>query len=212
VWFIATRLQSRELWKPWRWWFYGGLIGGVILMPLAHDMSFTYPAVNWINTHVAYFRDHPKKQIHPSGFDPTARLRGRAEIGRRLGDVLSQMPRGTFILCDDYQRAAEAAFYVPGQPKTYYAGSYIADARKRKRFTQYDIWPDRNLEPGKTALLGRDAIYVGWMMPDVRDAFMKVERIPDVEIQRRGAVVATLRWWRCSGFKGMRRPKDGGEY
>jgi hypothetical protein len=53
---------------------------------------------------------------------------------------------------------------------------------------------------------------VGWMMPDVRDAFMKVERIPDVEIQRRGAVVATLRWWRCSGFKGMRRPKDGGEY
>ncbi len=212
AWFISTRLQSRELWRPWRWWFYGGLVAGIILMPLAHDTSITYPAANWIDTHIAYFRDHPKRQIHASEFDPTARLRGRAEIGEHLGDVLETMPRGTFILCDDYQRAAEAAFYTPGQPKTYYAGSYFADANKRKRYTQYDLWPDRSLEPEKTQLLGRDAIYVGWMMPDVRESFARVERMPDVEIMRRGAVVATLRWWKCSGFKGMNRPRDGGEY
>jgi hypothetical protein len=39
-------------------------------------------------------------------------------------------------MCDDYMQTAETAFYVKGQPRTYYAGSYFTDA---KRFTQYDV-------------------------------------------------------------------------
>ena len=59
------------------------------------------------------------------------------------------------------------AFYVAGQPKTYCAGSYFAGER-RKRHTQYDVWPDRSLDPADNpGLLGRDAVYVGFLNDDV---------------------------------------------
>src|SRR6185436_19655977 len=88
-------------------------------------------------------------------FDPLARLRGWGKLGEHISDHLPEMGEGAFVLCDDYQQTAEAAFYVKGQPRTYCAGFYFG-----KRMSQYDIWPDRNLDI-KSQLVGRNAIYVG---------------------------------------------------
>src|SRR5439155_27202230 len=101
-------------------------------------------------------------------------------------------------------------FYVDGQPKTYYAGSYYADA---KRFTQYDMWPDRRLDDPK--LIGRDAIYVGKggaIPPDIVKAFDRIEQLPELPVIVRGVMVKTFKTWKGYGFKGMSRPSGRGDY
>jgi hypothetical protein len=92
------------------------------------------------------------------------------------------------------------AFYVPGQPKTYCAGSYFG-----KRLSQYDIWPDRRLDP-TSPLVGRDAVYIGkgGSLPEpVLKAFQDVEKLPELPIMVRGTIVRTFKVWRCRGFLGM---------
>jgi hypothetical protein len=132
---------------------------------------------------------------------------GWRSLGQRVGEELATLRPGAFILCDDYMQTAECAFYVSGQPITYCAGSYYAD--HPKRMTQYDIWPDRSLDPATTTLLGRDAIYVGKggeIPPDIPAAFDRIERLPEIPVVVRDEVVKTFKLWRCYGFKGMRRP------
>jgi hypothetical protein len=120
------------------------------------------------------------------------------------------MPAGTFILCDDYMQTAEAAFYTEGQPKTYYAGSYYADA---KRFTQYDMWPDRRLD--QPQLIGRDAIYVGKggdIPIAIPAAFDHLSERIEIPVVVNGTVVKTFKIWRCYGFKGMHRAAGPGDW
>src|SRR5881227_2337388 len=46
--FLSTRLADRQLWRPWRPWFWGTAIFGILCMPLAHDTSIAYPAMDRI--------------------------------------------------------------------------------------------------------------------------------------------------------------------
>src|SRR5206468_6252378 len=65
-------------------------------------------------------------------------------------------------------------FYMQGQPKTYYAASYYQT--NPGRMTQYDIWPDRSLEP-TSPLVGHDAIYLGHIYKPTADLARAFDQI-----------------------------------
>ena len=255
--FISTRLRHRRTWKGWRWWFYPAVFFGLLMMPIAHDTEVLYPLVRWVNNKAAAWRTLPGNGVRPwvgrhlpedgidvRAIDVGARAKGWQQIGDVFSDELAdnvppkpfgvvRKPLGpnAFILCEDYQQTAQTAFYVRGQPKTYYAGSYYKD--DPKRHTQYDLWPDRNLEP-PNHLIGANAIFLGHSFrppSDIAEAFERVEgdyltvkrarrtwlwpllvvehRSINVEVVRDGLPVRTFRYFRCYGFKGMQRPQKG---
>jgi hypothetical protein len=203
AWFLSTRLRDVRTWRRWRGWFWGTIVLGLIMTPIVHDPSVLFPLVTKFNQIF-----HTK--IPPASIDPSAKLRGWAQLGNEVSVELRQLGERPFVLCDDYMQTAEMAFYVEGQPKTYYAGSYYADA---KRFTQYDMWPDRRLD--QPELVGRNAIYVGKggdIPAEIPAAFERVERLPEIPVIAGGATVKTFKIWRCYGFKGMKRPSGVGDY
>jgi hypothetical protein len=194
AWFISTRLRDRLAWKPWRPWVYAAIVLGLVAMPVVHHTELLYPAVRAM-------------RLKAGRVDPTARLKGWREQGQIVSRELASLGPGAIVVCEDYQTTAQMAFYVDDQPRTYCAGSYWT-VSKRKRLTQYDMWPDRALD--QPALLGRDAVYVGYMKPEIRDAFGRVEEPQQIEIVRSGVTVDVLRFARCYGFKGLTRPASEG--
>lgn len=199
AWFLGTRLRSVESWRAYRGWFWIGVVGvALFVAPLAHHTQRIYPLARWMN-------DHLHTNLQPRRFDPAARLIGHRELGQRLEQERLAFPREPFILCEDYQTASLAAFYTPGQPRTFYAGSWFSDIRLRRRLAQFDMWDDRRLD--RPELLGRDAIYVGYLNDDIRSAFERVETLPPIEIVRHGLLVRATPIHRCLAFKGMARPK-----
>jgi undecaprenyl-diphosphatase len=203
--FLAIALHDRVRWKRWRGVFWAAVVLGLIAMPLAHNFDWLYPVF------ARFYRSKdPQKQFEARKVDPTARLRGWRELGAAIDAQLATLPPNAIVMCQDYMTTGETAFYVSGQPKTYYVGSYPSDPRERARFSQYDMWPDRRLD--QPALLGRDAVYVGWMSGETARAFDHVEKLPDLEIRRRGVLVRMFELWRCTGFKGMKPQMAGGSY
>jgi hypothetical protein len=200
--YIATRLRSRDLWRPWRMWFWGTVMLAIIATPILHDTSLLFPLIGRINSVFGV-------RINPAKADVIYKLRGWEELGQHLSAQLKLHP-DAIILCDDYMQTAEAAFYTQGQPKTFYAGSYYNDA---KRFTQYDMWPDRRLD--NPVLRGKTVIFVGKggeMVPDIVRAFDSLEPLADVEIIVRGVKVRTFRTWIGTNFIGMKRSGHSGSF
>lgn len=195
--FLATRLETFARWKPWRGFFWAMIVMGIVITPIAHDSSIVFPLVK-------------KLGIAPAKVDLVLRLRGWDQLGRYVSDELLKLGPGAFVLCDDYMQTAEMAFYVDGRPKTYYAGSYYTDA---KRFTQYDLWADRQLSD--PSLVGRNAVFVGkgGKIPSaIVDAFERLEQQPEIPVVVRGEPVKTFKVWIGYGFKGMKRPGGPGTY
>jgi hypothetical protein len=184
-------------------WFYGTVALGLMTIPIAHDSSRLFPIIGWFNRTF-------HARINPANVDLLMRLRGWRSLGDHVTRQLRTLGKQPFVLCDDYMQTAETAFYVVGQPKTFYAGSWYSDA---KRHTQYDMWPDRRLDSPE--LVGRNAVYVGKggaIPPDILNAFDKVEPLPEMPVIVRGVTVKTFKTWRCTGFKGMTRPSGPGDY
>jgi undecaprenyl-diphosphatase len=202
--FLSTRMRSPQLWKAWKGWVFAAGVIGIVIYPIARDPSLLFPPVRAIN-HLA----QKNKPINPAPM--MAKIAGWKQLGENVGQTLSTMQPGSFILCDDYMQTAETAFYTPGQPTTYCAGSYyVSDP---KRLTQYDMWKDRWLTPTidgqPNPLLGGDAIYVGKggeIPPEIPAAFERVEKLPVLPVTVRGFEVRTFKLWRCYTFKGMSRP------
>ncbi|HSI35102.1 MAG TPA: glycosyltransferase family 39 protein [Tepidisphaeraceae bacterium] len=199
AWFIATRLATRARWRQWwRGLFWGTVAFGVAFMPIAHDMSLAYPLM-------------AKFGIEPRRLDLTVKMKGWAQLGRRLGRELKNPAMNEpFVLCEDYMQTAETAFYTPGNPITYCAGPYLLDP---KRHTQFDIWPERRLD--RDQLKGRDAIYVGYLDDEkardgalitgnLRKAFDTIEELPEEPVVQRGLQVRRFKLYRCTNFKGMK--------
>jgi hypothetical protein len=200
--FLSTRMHDYIAWRRWRGVFWITVVFGILCTPIAHNTQSLYgPAKN-------FGRMIGRNKISPRQWDPTFRLRGWREFGIVVSDYLTTLRPGAMVMCEDYQSTAEAAFYVQGQPRTFYVGSWLAQPA---RLTQYDLWPDRRLD--NPDLIGRDAIYYGHAgvagsgMPpaDFVAAFESVERLPDLKIFREGLEIRDFRLWRCKGFKGMRR-------
>ena len=202
AWFLATRLRDAATWRPYRAWFWAGVVGfGVVGTVLAHHSEWLYPPVARLNAALG-------TNLQPRRFDPANRLRGWAELGDAVGGELGALGPGAFVLCADYQTTGLMAFYVPGQPVTYCAGSYFTE--DRKRYSQYDLWANRDLD--RPALRGRDAVYVGYKSRDVERAFDSVDRVREVRIEVGGLTVRRFTLWRCRGFRGMTRPATDGSY
>lgn len=198
--FLSTRLRDVATWKPWRGWFYLSVIIGLLAVPISHDTSIIYPVLKplrkWLNRDIR-------------AMDPLVRLRGWQTLGQQVGRELASMNRDAFVLCEDYQRTALMAFYVPGQPRTYCAGAYLG-----KRLSQYDIWADRRVDAG-SPLVGRSAIYVGRnaaLPKEIESAFVRVEKLPAVEVEVGGLTVRSFGLWRCYGFMGLKPRRTEKEY
>jgi hypothetical protein len=204
AWYLATRLRSPETWRPWRPWFYPAVAFGLLMMPVAHNFEMVYPLIQWADRTVT--RPWFGKELRIRQLDPTVKLRGWEELGRFVAQQQAQLAPGSFVLCEDYQATSQMGFYVPGQPKTYYFGSYLRE--KTKRHSQFDVWPDRSLDPERNpGLVGKDAVFVGYFKPELNEAFERVEELPLLDIERRGAKIRSFRVFRCYGFKGMTRPE-----
>ena len=205
--FIATRLRDRLAWRPWRWWVYAAVGLALLATPLLHHMELLYPLVRIQHEWRGAEGDPSVRRL-----DPTVRLKGHREAGELVSRELEQLGDGAIVVCEDYQSTALMAFYVREQPRTYCAGAYFTGP-KRKRHTQYDVWPDRSLDPAENpTLLGRDAVFVGFLRDDVRAAFDRVEGPLTIDIVRGGITVDTFRYARCYGFKGLKRPGGGGRF
>jgi undecaprenyl-diphosphatase len=200
---LGTRLQTMQSWRPWCGWFWATVFFGLVLTPIAHDPGLVLPTMSRIS------RAIPKRLRFEAGGLVT-KLVGWRVLGDHVSDQLDKLGPGAIVMCDDYMQAAETAFYVRGQPRTYYAGSYYADA---KRMTQYDMWPDRRLDAPE--LLGRNVVYVGKggpVPPDIARAFDRLEQLPEVPVVVRGVTVRTFKTWIGYNFKGMKRPVAGASY
>ena len=201
--------------KTWRGWLIGAVVFGGVVQLLLSGQSVLYPAAAWVDRR--YPRapgpgGQPRLRITPSNFDPMFKLRGIADpFASTVSAAFHQLPPGSFILCEDYQDASQLSFYVQGQPKTYFVGSYWTDPIKRRRFTQYDMWPDRRLDqPG---LIGRDAIYIGTIYYEpLRASFDSIEKVTAVVVRRDGLPIRSFEVWRCHGFHGIHRPAGSGSF
>jgi Dolichyl-phosphate-mannose-protein mannosyltransferase len=202
--FLSTRLPKMRRWRPWRGWFYGGIVLGIVVGPLLRDASIFYPAAQWVNRHFPKADGQPR--LMPSNFDLVYKLRGIADpFATTVSNELQQLPPGSFILCEDYQDASQLEFYVKGQPKAYFIGSYWTNPRLRRRLTQFDLWPDRQLD--RPELIGKDAIYIGTTAYEpFKDSFARIEKLSDITVYRNGMEIRSFPVWRCFGFKGIRRP------
>lgn len=208
--FLSTRLTDIRRWRPWRGWFYGAIVLGIAVGPLLRDASVFYPAALWIDRHFPKADGRPR--LTPSNFDLVYKLRGISDpFAKTVWSELQQLPAGSFILCEDYQDASQLEFYVPGQPKTYFVGSYWTNSALRRRLTQFDLWPDRQLDSPE--LLGKDAIYIGTTAYEpFKSSFARVEKLSDITVSRNGMEIRSFPVWRCIGFKGMHRPIGDGSF
>jgi hypothetical protein len=198
--FVGVKLQSRQVWNRWRGLLWVTVVFGLVAIPFVHG----WPALLPLCERIARTLNPKADEV-----DPVARLRGWQLVGTHIKGELGHLAPGAFVLCDDYQQTAEMAFYVPGNPKTYCAGSYFG-----KRLSQYDVWSDRRLD-ATSPLIGRDAIYLGKggkLPSEMSAAFAEVEKLPEFPIIFHGVTVRTFKLWRCRGFVGMQRPPGDVEY
>ncbi len=83
--------------------------------------------------------------------------RERAAEVRALMERLRDEGAGEpFLLAHHYGVAAQSAFYLPGRPVTYCSSAYDGGRR-----TQYDVFPDTDLDRVTPALVGRPAVMLG---------------------------------------------------
>ena len=199
--FISQRMRDPARRRRWRVVFYPAAACGLLVVLLAHHTERLYPLLPRLNARFGL-------NLTPK-VDPSYRVHGWAEVGRVASQRCAAVGPAALIMTQDYMTAAELAFYVPGQPRTYVAGTCFTGL-DREPFSQYDIWPDRSL--ARPELRGRDFLYVGAMKPELRRAFAHVRRLDDVEVRRRGLLVRRLETWACRDFAGMTWPGWEGKY
>jgi hypothetical protein len=204
--FIAVR------WRDVRGWFIGAVVCGIIMQVILHDMTQLYPVVGWIDrTFPHWVNKQGQPAVRAKTVDLEYKLRGiRDPFAKAVAEDLKQLPADSFVMTEAYEDASVLAFYLPGQPKTYFAGSYwTAPFPIRRRWTQFDIWPDRALD--RPELRGKDCIYIGTMIyAPLAKSFDSVQRLPDIVIRKRGLEITRFEVWKCIGFKGMHRPPGEG--
>ncbi len=190
---LASYFLSRELSvsKIWRTTLAIAIGLGIVMLPTVYDTTLLYPLVRWINAQSWSFK------IKPARVDFAYKLRGNDQIGEYVGSYLKP---GDMVFCEDYQMTSLMAFYVPGQPRTFYTGSWTG----RRRWAQYDLWPDRQLD--RPALFGKDALVVGDADAVLRSRFEHWQELPELPIERDGLLLRTVRLARGVSFKGMSRP------
>lgn len=110
---------------------------------------------------------------------PVQRLTGMrvlaAAASQRLGDLQDRTGLEPFLMSQHYGRASQLAFYMPGHPVVYCAGSLNPGARR----SQYDLWARTDLRRPEVneALRGRPALLFGGEAQFWQTAFDRIEDV-----------------------------------
>lgn len=110
---------------------------------------------------------------------PIQRITGMRQLAQaatqRLQLLREQTGLEPFLVTEHYGRASQLAFYMPGHPTVYCAGSFVPGARK----SQYDLWPQTNLRNPETIqrLQDRPALIFGGQAKFWMQGFDHVEDI-----------------------------------
>lgn len=94
-----------------------------------------------------------------------------ADAARLAGELRDRTGLEPFFVAQHYGRAAQLAFYLPGRPAVYCSSSRMGGRR-----TQYDYWPDTDLDD-LSRLRGRPAVLVGGSKDQWAGAFEHVEEL-----------------------------------
>jgi hypothetical protein len=161
--------------RPETWprllWRFTELVGvGVAVLSLRVDWVAAMPPMTWIEAGLKSSRVIPPDRP----MVPLGRLMGADTIARSAAAEVDHLSRRegnpAFVVAQQYGRASQLAFYMPGRPIVYCSSSK-SDGRR----TQYDLWPETSLDdPG---LFGRPALLIGGHLEDWTPAFDRVEEI-----------------------------------
>ena len=129
------------------------------------------------------------RSLLPPNRDPVKVMVGWRDLGREVGSVYS---KGDLIISDRYQIAAELAFYVPGNPRTF--------VFHRGRRTQYYLW--RYMLKHYT---GKDGLFVteGDLPEGLKKSFSSIEFLKSMDVYWRGERIKTFYIYRLKGFRGV---------
>ncbi len=94
------------------------------------------------------------------------------------GDALES--RYPFVIAHLYGPAAQMAYYLPGRPVVYCSSAYDGGRR-----TQYDYFPDTDLERVTPQLLGRSAVMIGGTEESWRYVFDSVTPVGKLEGEKK---------------------------
>jgi len=138
--------------------------------------------------------------------DRTNELYGWRTLAGRIQQEKAAMGGDPFVFGINYRMPSEAAFYLPGQPRTYALFLHY-------KASEYMFWENPD------ALKGRDAIFLNDTdnqdhFDDLRAVFTRVEPQPPLLITRNPPYttpIRTVQIVRCYGFKGydVKKWQDG---
>jgi hypothetical protein len=167
-WMLWERWGSRA----WRRWTVGICIAGFVLSLFIHNTAVLYPM------HARFF-----PETSPRRWDPTCRLKGWNTLAEAVDDLRNKEP-SVLLLGSNYSYTAALAFHLKDQPTVYSLGPVGGS-----RHSQYDLWrPNPLHDPGQ--FVGRDAIIVGDITPQIRAAFESMEKSQVVKATHLGLVIA----------------------
>lgn len=171
-------LAGWMLWERWsspRWrrTTYAVMGLGVGLSMMIHFSSLLYPVHAMI-----------MPAVSPRKWDPTCRLKGWDTLASEVNKLREQQKVEPILFGSTWSYTGALAFHLPGQPTVYCLGPVTGS-----RYSQYDFWrPNPLHDPADFA--GKDAIIVGELSPQVREAFEKIEPTRRVQAREQGLVVA----------------------
>jgi hypothetical protein len=117
-------------------------------------------------------------------WDATSRLKGFLALAADVQELSDQQSQPPMILGTNWSLTGALAFHLPGQPAVYCLGP-VSGSRQ----SQYDFWrPNPVFDPSYFA--EQDAIIIGDISPQIRQAFESVEETKMVYAKEHGLVVA----------------------
>jgi 4-amino-4-deoxy-L-arabinose transferase-like glycosyltransferase len=128
---------------------------------------------------------------------PLGRLMGARLVAQDADRLMQELEVSTgqeaFIIGQQYGRASQLAFYMPGRPVVYSSSSRSDGGRR----TQYDLWAETDLDD--PALLGRPAVCVGGHLYQWEPAFERIEEYGMLEGEPKASRLTFIGY----GYKGF---------
>ncbi|WP_457600568.1 ArnT family glycosyltransferase [Hydrogenivirga sp.] len=192
--FLALKKEVYANWSGFGY-FTGAILVALFMDRMAGEKKFlfwTTVGVSVFLTTLLYFTplfDYlGLRKLLPPKRDPVKVMVGWERLGREVGRFYTG---GELVFSTAYQTAAELAFYVEGNPRTF--------VFHFGRMTQYYLWRDM-----LKLYAGRDALFVSeWGLPDrIKKSFTSYEFLRNVDVFWRGERIKRFRIFRLKGFKG----------
>jgi 4-amino-4-deoxy-L-arabinose transferase-like glycosyltransferase len=171
-------------------------------LPIWRRMAIAFCAIGLFLSMLIHFSEwlypiHQKlmPEVSVRKWDATSRLKGWPTLAADVQELSNRQSQSPMILGTNWSLTGALAFHLPGRPTVYCLGP-VSGSRQ----SQYDFWrPNPVFDP--TDFAGRDAIIVGDVSPQVRQAFESVEETKTVYAKEQGLVVAQWPVTVAHGFK-----------